>query len=156
MNRAVWRQGSQRTRRRRAATSWRPWGLAPRGLFERCPPCGCRFAKARGRRAWRARGRAPTKKMPRRAATLRDAAAWAVRFVAAPRKGNHPVVVAAPRGPSQGAGVALEILARPDPLGAPATAPKVQQREMLCGKDFFRRVLCAFGPLRGPRLLVLD
>ena len=91
--------------------------LAREGSLRVARPWGCKFAKARGRRAWRAR--APTKKMPRRAATQRDAAAWAVRFVAAPRKGGHPVVVAAPRGPSQGAGVALEILAGPDPLARP-------------------------------------
>ena len=72
--------------------------------------------------------------MPRRAATQRDAAAWAVRFVAAPRKGNHPVVAAAPRGPSQGAGVALEILAGPDPLARPKPRACLRNRPAAVGK----------------------
>ena len=96
-------------------------GSGPARALCALPALRVQIREGARRACMEARGRAPTKKMPRRAATQRDAAAWAVRFVAAPRKGNHPVVAAAPRGPSQGAGVALEILAGPDPKPIPTS-----------------------------------
>ena len=71
-------------------------------LSARCPPGRSRFAKARGRRARRPVAEGRQRRCPALVATRRDAAAWAVRLVAARRKGVYPSLLAAPRGPIPG------------------------------------------------------